>query len=111
MDIQFVVQYLQIQHQVRARSTLEAIQTLTEKGHLDQKDSAVLETALQFLFAVEAMQRLLHEHSTNTLSQEPVQSATRARLLGFSSASALLDRYRSVTDSTRQVYRRFFLGE
>ena len=108
MDIQFVVQYLQIQHQVRERGTLEAIQTLTQKGHLDQKNSTVLQSALQFLFAVEAMQRLLHERSTNTLSQEGVQSATLARLLGFKSASALLDQYQLVTDSTRQVYRRFF---
>ncbi len=108
MDIQFVVQYLQIQHQVRERNTLRAIETLTKQGHLDRTDSAVLETALQFLFAIEAMQRLLHERSTNSLPQEPDQSATLARLLGFNSASALLDRYRSVTDSTRQVYRRFY---
>ena len=108
MDIQFVVQYLQIQHQVRERGTLEAIQTLTEKGHLERTDSSVLETALKFLFGVEAMQRLLHERSTNRLPQEAVQSATLARLLGFSSASDLLDRYRLVTDSTRQIYRRFF---
>jgi len=54
------------------------------------------------------MQRLLHERSTNRLPQEAAESATLARLLGFDSASALLDRYGSVTDSTRQVYRRFF---
>ena len=108
MDIQFVVQYLQIQHQVREQGTLEAIQTLTEKGHLKRTDGSVLETALKFLFGVEAMQRLLHERSTNRLPQEVVQSATLARLLGFNSASDLLDRYRMVTDSTRQVYRRFF---
>ena len=108
MDIQFVVQYLQIQHQVRERGTLEAIQSLTEKGHLKRTDGSVLETALKFLFGVEAMQRLLHERSTNRLPQEVVQSATLARLLGFNSASDLLDRYRMVTDSTRQVYRRFF---
>ena len=108
MDIQFVVQYLQIQHQVPDRSTLEAIKTLTKRGHLDRTEGAILETALQFLFSVEAMQRLLHERSINTLPQEPAQSANLARLLGFDSASALLDRYRSVTDSTRQIYRRFF---
>ena len=108
MDIQFVVQYLQVQHQVRERSTLEAIQTLAKKGYLDRTDSAVLETALQFLFVVEAMQRLLHERATNTLPQEPVESASLARLLGFDSASTLLDQYRSVTDSAREVYQHFF---
>ena len=108
MDIQFVVQYLEVQSGLRQRGTQEAIQALRHGGHLEESTADLLTSGLDFLFSLETIQRLLHERSTNALSQDPVKSEVLARLLGYESGPALLDRYRLVTDSVRQVYAGFF---
>ena len=108
MDIQFVVQYLQIQHGVKETNTLQACHQLVAEGYLDEAAGDTLGQGQKFLFSLETMQRLLQERPSNTLSKEASPNDLLARFLDVESGKALLERYLSEREKIRAVYRQFF---
>lgn len=108
MDIQFILQYLQLQHSIPEPNTRRALKQVIAAGHLDDASGQTLQKALEFLSSLETMQRLLEEKSTNTFSRDPDEAGHLARFLGYESAQALLERYRSETGQIRRLYQRVF---
>ena len=108
MDIQFVVQYLQIQHGVKGTNTLQACHQLVAEGYLDEEAGETLSQGQKFLFSLETIQRLLQEGPSNTLSKEPSANNQLARFLNVESGEALLERYLSQREQIRTIYRQFF---
>ncbi len=108
MDIQFVVQYLQVQHQIAGTGTDEALTQIEEAGRLDRETAQTLRRGLHFLLQLEAMQRLTEERCTDSLPHDSRRLAFLAELMGAQSAQALFKRYRSATSGTRRIYKQFF---
>ena len=108
MDIQFVVQYLQIQHGVKGTNTLQACHQLVAEGYLDEVAGETLSQGQKFLFSLETIQRLLQEGPSNTLSKEPSANNQLARFLDVESGEALLEQYLSQREQIRTIYRQFF---
>jgi [glutamine synthetase] adenylyltransferase / [glutamine synthetase]-adenylyl-L-tyrosine phosphorylase len=108
LDLQFVVQYLQLQHSLPETNTGCALELLIERGGLDPADGDALRQGRRFLFRLEAMQRLLEERSANALPRHPEGSRRLALFLGMESGEALLEEYVKTTDSIRRVYERVF---
>ena len=108
MDIQFVVQYLQIQQGVKGANTLQACHQLVAEGYLDEVAGDILSQGQKFLFSLETIQRLLQERPSNTLSKEPASNHLLAHFLDVESGEALLERYLSERERIRAIYRQFF---
>lgn len=108
MDVQFAVQYLQIQHRVPEPRTREALERLKEKGFLDPGQAERLREGLEFLFRLEALSRLLSETPVTKLPRDPAEARLIARFLGFQSGETLLRRYREIATSVREVYLELF---
>ena len=108
MDIQFVVQYLQVQHQIAGTGTDEALTQLEDAGLLERETARTLRRGLHFLLQLEAMQRLTEERCTDSLPHDSRRLAFLAELMGAQSAQALLKRYTSATSEIRRIYRQFF---
>jgi [glutamine synthetase] adenylyltransferase / [glutamine synthetase]-adenylyl-L-tyrosine phosphorylase len=111
LDLQFSVQYLQLQHSLPESNTGRALDLLIEKGHLDPACGDVLHRARRFLFRLETMQRLLKERSANSLPRDPEGCRRLALFLGLESGEALLEEYLKTTESVRQVYEKILGGD
>lgn len=110
MDIQFIVQRLQIEHELMETNTLSALKNLASRHLIDQEVAASLEENLRFLIRLEAAVRLLAERSLNAISFKAEENLLTARFLGFEDGAELLDRCRRAADSTRTIYEREFDG-
>lgn len=110
MDIQFIVQSLQIQHRVCEVNTQKALKGLIGRHCLDRETGRTLQQGLEFLFALEAMQRLLEEKSADLFPAHPAANRRLAGFLGFSSGEQLAERYLAATGKIRRVYETFFRG-
>ncbi len=101
LDVQFAVQYLQIQHHVIEPNLLEAISILEEmEGLKSGFPAAELRSAVEFFFALESARFLLDQDPAK-LPRSGTDLEPLARLLGERSAGDLLDRYRRVTGWVR----------
>jgi glutamate-ammonia-ligase adenylyltransferase len=104
LDIQFVVQYLQLEGKVDEPNTLSAIDKLVAAGMLTQDSAQVLRQGLRFLFRIESAQRLLQATSAHSFSKVPQECETLARYTGFASGDELVTRYLEETRRVREVY-------
>ncbi|MFB3905265.1 MAG: DUF294 nucleotidyltransferase-like domain-containing protein [Acidobacteriota bacterium] len=108
LDIQFVVQYLELQNQIREPNTLAALNILAARGLLDQERAETLKRGLGFLFCIETAQRLLEETSANSFPKAPAVCEVLARYTGFRSGQELVDGYVEETEKIRGIYEGVF---
>jgi len=108
LDIQFMVQYLELQNEVREPNTMAAIDLLAARGLLDQERAGELKRGLAFLFCVESAQRLLEETSANSFPKDPGECEVLAKYTGFRSGQELVDRYVEQTEKIRGIYEGVF---
>ncbi len=87
-DIEFTIQLLQLVHgrgdpQLRSPSTLPALRALAAGGYVSPQDAADLESAYQFLRAVEHRLQLYEDQQVHTLPANPAAGTRLARVLGY----------------------------
>lgn len=101
LDVQFAVQFLQIQHHVVECNLLETISILNETQTLaGAVPAAELRSAVEFFFALESS-RFLLDLDPAKLPRDGSDLEPVARLLGEKDAASLLARYRAVTGWVR----------
>jgi glutamate-ammonia-ligase adenylyltransferase len=91
IGIEFLVQYLQMKHQVPETNTLQAIGKLT--GILDPGESVVLRATYSFLRRVESVLRRVSNTSISQLPSNAEELRVLAIRLGFPGREEFLDEY------------------
>jgi [glutamine synthetase] adenylyltransferase / [glutamine synthetase]-adenylyl-L-tyrosine phosphorylase len=91
IGIEFLVQYLQMKHQVQEPNTLRAIEKLTSV--LDQGESVVLRSTYRFLRRVESVLRRVSNSSISQLPSNPEELRVLAVRLGFPGPQQFLGEY------------------
>ncbi len=108
-DVEFCAQLLQLQHQVRAPGTMEALSRLVEAGVLDEPDARNLAEAYRFCERARNRLFLIQGRPVDSLPQSPDDLARLARSLQ-TTAVELREHYRRVTRRCRAVVERIFYG-
>jgi glutamate-ammonia-ligase adenylyltransferase len=108
-DVEFCAQLLQLEHGVRATSTVGALDELAAAGHVADDDHAVLVEAYRFCERTRNRLFLVSGTATDSLPQQADRLATLARSLG-TTGPELRDGYRRVTRRCRRVVERLFYG-
>ncbi len=108
LDIQFVVQFLQLEHGLREPNTIKAIELLSQRGHLEASRAEALGEALRFLLRLEAVTRILSERAASSLPRRPEACRMQAWALGCAAPEELLERYRRITAEVRRIYLEIF---
>ena len=111
-DVEFVAQALQLLHggripDVRGRSTLRALEALTQVGVLPAPQSAELLAAYRFLRRTENRIQMDAERQTHRLPEAPAAREQLARAMGFRGATAVAD-FDAALASHRDRVRRSF---
>jgi len=91
IGIEFLVQYLQMKHQVQETNTLQAIAKLT--GVLDSGEAVVLRASYSFLRRVESVLRRVSNSSISQLPSSAADLRVLAIRLGFAGGQEFLDEY------------------
>jgi glutamate-ammonia-ligase adenylyltransferase len=91
IGIEFLVQYLQMKHQVPETNTLQAIAKLT--GVLDPGEGVVLRATYSFLRRVESVLRRVSNSSISQLPSNDEDLRVLAIRLGFPGRQEFLDEY------------------
>ena len=91
IGIEFLVQYLQMKHQVQETNTLEAIGKLS--GGLDPGERVVLRAAYSFLRRVESVLRRVSNSTISQLPSNPEELRVLAIRLGFANQEEFLKEY------------------
>jgi [glutamine synthetase] adenylyltransferase / [glutamine synthetase]-adenylyl-L-tyrosine phosphorylase len=107
-DVEWTVQQLQLQHNVEGTNTLEVIDALTHKHHLDERDARVLREAWQFCDSTRNRLYLVADAPSDALPANLHTLAVLARSMGI---PELRDRYKQVTRRCRAVTERLFYGQ
>jgi glutamate-ammonia-ligase adenylyltransferase len=108
LDIQFLVQYLQIQHQIIEPNTLNCLGILKRNSLVSEAEYSTLHTALLFLYSVESILSLTRTEEQIGIPLEGPSNRLIAEFLGFDSGDAFLDKYRETTEGVREVFDRHF---
>ena len=98
IGIEFLVQYLQMKHQVQETNTLRAVEKLT--GILDPDEGVLLRTTYGFLRRIESVLRRVSNSSISQLPSAGDDLRVLAIRMGFANQEEFLDRY---TAQRRQV--------
>ncbi len=104
LDIQFVTQFLQVQHEIPDPNLLSAINKLVLQKQIERADAQVLREAFKFFLALESMLDLQGGSEQDRLSTDPDENRLTASLLGYASGDDLLDRYRAATQGVRDIF-------
>ncbi len=114
-DIEFAVQILQLVHGrldsgLRARSTLDALDALTESGFIGVDDHERLAAAYRFLRDLEHRIQLWELRQTHDLPESKERRAQLGRSLGMSvdPAAELEERLAQVRSVVRDVHERLY---
>lgn len=89
--IEFLVQYLQMKHQVPETNTLRAIEKLAKA--LDPNQSAMLGATYRFLRRIESALRRVSNSSISQLPSNPLELRVLATRLGFDTQEKFLEEY------------------
>ena len=108
-DVEFCVQLLQLQHQVRSPGTMEATSRLVDAGVLGQGDADALVEAYRFCERTRNRLFLIQGGRADSLPSSPAELARLARSLQTTSVE-LREHYRRVTRRCRAVVERLFYG-
>lgn len=106
-DVEWTVQLLQLQHQLRAPGTMAALEALASDGLIDEARAAVLADAYRFCERTRNRWYLVKGGPGDALPAQADQMAKLARSLS-TTASALRDDYRRVTRRARAVVEELF---
>ena len=120
-DIEFAVQLLQMVHgradrNVRARTTLDALEQLATGGYVSGRDAAQLDEAYVWLRTVEHRLQLVDEQQTHTIPSDITARAHLARVLGFrdspemSAVEVFDDSHRRHQTVVRSIHERVFFA-
>jgi glutamate-ammonia-ligase adenylyltransferase len=108
-DVEWTVQLLQLEAQVRSPSTLQALFALEEAGAIGPEDASVLRRSYEFCERARNRWYLVGSAPGDSLPTDPDKLARLAASLG-TTASALREEYRRVTRRARRVAERLFYG-
>jgi len=108
-DIEFTAQLLQLEHDVRAPGTVEALDALRGAGALTEEDHTVLVDAYRFCERTRNRWFLVNSGPGDTLPPQLEELERLAVSLG-TTAQALRDDYRRATRRARRVVERLFYG-
>jgi glutamate-ammonia-ligase adenylyltransferase len=111
-DIEFVTQFLQLQHggddrSVRSFNTLDGLVRLTERDHIQANEFRQLTTAYIFLRKVEHSLQLTHGKQLHSLPTEERELAWFAGRLDYPDTSSFLESFRRHTADVRSIFERY----
>ncbi|HEY6871747.1 MAG TPA: bifunctional [glutamate--ammonia ligase]-adenylyl-L-tyrosine phosphorylase/[glutamate--ammonia-ligase] adenylyltransferase [Geobacteraceae bacterium] len=116
VDVEFIVQYLQLQHgkyfpEIRSANTLTALKAMNACGVLSTDDTSMLQNGYKFLRRLENRLRIVHDYSMNDLGGPPEYLDKLARRIGYdpklrNPGSTLMHDYEECTGMVRRVYER-----
>ena len=109
--MEFIAQTLQIGHarrfgDLRTRSTVEALQRLSDRGLITLADFEALTQAYGFLRCVEKAMRRADDQARNVLPTDPRALRVLARSMGFEGGGPFLEAVRSQTEENRVRFER-----
>jgi glutamate-ammonia-ligase adenylyltransferase len=107
--VEFTVQLLALQHDVRSPGTMVALGRLAAIGAVSADDAAALREAYAFCERTRNRWYLVSGAAGDALPQDPLALDRLARSLGRS-GSSLRNEYRRVTRRSRLVVQRLFYG-
>ena len=108
-DIEFTAQLLQLQYDVRATGTIDALHSLSDRDVLDPDDAAILVESYEFCEKVRNRWYLVNSAPGDSLPTQPESLLWLARALD-TDPSELREQYRRVTRRARAVVERVFYG-
>ncbi|MDP9006354.1 MAG: bifunctional [glutamine synthetase] adenylyltransferase/[glutamine synthetase]-adenylyl-L-tyrosine phosphorylase [Actinomycetota bacterium] len=108
-DVEFCVQLLQLQHQIRAPGTMDALSQLEEAGVVGDLDARTLAEAYRFCERARNRLFLIQGGRADSLPQSADGLARLARSLQTTPVE-LREHYRRVTRRCRAVVERLFYG-
>jgi glutamate-ammonia-ligase adenylyltransferase len=116
VDIEFLAQMLQLKYgagkpQLRAASTLAAIQALHDCGRLNDADYEFFSRAYRFLRTIEARLRLMNPTARDDLPEDRAELDKLARVLGYEDGDSLLVEVDSYTNRIRERFNQIFDAE
>jgi [glutamine synthetase] adenylyltransferase / [glutamine synthetase]-adenylyl-L-tyrosine phosphorylase len=106
IGIEFLVQYLQMKHQIQETNTLSAIGRLTDV--LDPGESDKLRTAYSFLRRVESVLRRVSNSPISQLPHHEEELRHLAIRMGFSRKQDFLHEYTSHRDQAERIIQAHF---
>ena len=111
-DIEFVTQFLQLQHGdidpvVRSANTLDGLVRLTERDHIQANEFRQLTTAYIFLRKIEHSLQLMHGKQLHSLPTETRELAWFAGRLDYPDSESFLESFRRHTEDVRSIYVRY----
>lgn len=112
-EIEFYAQTQQLiwggrEPSARRSRTLEALQALTDLGHVRQEDCDALTAAYRFLRSLEHRLQMIDDAQTQTLPKEPEKLAALAVFMGFDSVEAFSTALRGVLCTVEERYAALF---
>jgi glutamate-ammonia-ligase adenylyltransferase len=111
-DVEFVTQFLQLQHgsqdrSVRSINTLDGLVRLTERDHIQASEFRQLTTAYIFLRKIEHSLQLTHGKQLHSLPTEERELAWFAGRLDYPDTASFLESFRRHTADVRSIYERY----
>ena len=114
-DVEFAVQLLQLVHGrsdpcVRQRSTLGALEALTEHGYVGRADGSALAESYRFLRALEHRIQLVRLRRTHVVPTDAADLRRIGRGLGLRAdpEAALIEQWRRHTREVRRLHEKLF---
>lgn len=107
-DVEWTVQYLQLEHGVRGTNTLHALDELHEHGHIRDDDRTILEEAWRFCDETRNRLFLVNNGPSNALPASGTKLTALARSLH---RQELREDYKRFTRRGRVVVERLFYGQ
>ena len=108
-DVEFTAQLLQLQYDVKATGTLDALRALADSDVLVDDDAVTLADAYQYCERVRDRWFLVNSAPGDSLPTQPEPLLWLSRSLDVS-PSTLREDYRRVTRRARRVVERVFYG-
>jgi len=110
-DVEWTVQLLQLRHDITAvPGTMAALRALSQAGHIETRDAAILAAAYEFCERTRNRLYLVRGSPGNALPMKPDQLGKLARSLN-TTGPELRDEYRRITRRCREVVERLFYGD
>jgi [glutamine synthetase] adenylyltransferase / [glutamine synthetase]-adenylyl-L-tyrosine phosphorylase len=107
VEAEFVVQALQMRHDVRETSVRLAIAKLT--SIISSEDADLLGGAYEFLRRVETVLRRWRNTSASSLPPDPLERRKLAIRMGFKDAESWLQAYERARADIHAIYRKYFV--
>lgn len=104
LDVQFVIQFLQIQHHIPESNLLASLEKLVTRERIGSTGAETLQGAFTFFMALESMLDLQGGPGRDRLSADPEANRLTASLLGFASGNEFIARYREITQGVRDIF-------